>query len=90
MARAKLIEEKDGGRLDDLKVIFRQTPSYEGDKHFGSRLVFAPDGKLFVTVGERSDKGPRVQAQDLTSGLGKVFRIDTDGNAPKDNPFHGW
>ncbi|WP_018042108.1 PQQ-dependent sugar dehydrogenase [Methylobacterium sp. 88A] len=89
VARAKLIEEKDGGRLDEVKVIFRQTPSYEGDKHFGSRLVFAPDGKLFVTVGERSDKGPRVQAQDLTSGLGKVFRIDTDGNAPKDNPFTG-
>ncbi|GJE19000.1 PQQ-dependent sugar dehydrogenase [Methylobacterium marchantiae] len=89
VARAKLIEEKGGGRLDEMKVIFRQTPTYDGDKHFGSRLVFAPDGKLFVTVGERSDKGPRVQAQDLTSGLGKVFRIDTDGNAPKDNPFTG-
>ncbi len=84
--RAKLIEENGAARLDEVKVIFRQTPSYDGDKHFGSRLVFAPDGKLFVTVGERSDKGPRVQAQDLTSGLGKVFRIDTDGNAAKDNP----
>lgn len=89
VAKAKLVEDKGQARLDDVKVIFRQTPSYEGDKHFGSRLVFAPDGKLFVTVGERSDKGPRVQAQDLTSGLGKVFRIDTDGNAPKDNPFTG-
>jgi glucose/arabinose dehydrogenase len=89
VARAKLIEDKGGGRLDELKVIFRQMPTYDGDKHFGSRLVFAPDGKLFVTVGERSDKTPRVQAQDLTSGLGKVFRIDTDGNAPKDNPFTG-
>lgn len=89
VARAKLIEDKGAGRLDDLKVIFRQMPSYDGDKHFGSRLVFAPDGKLFVTVGERSDKVTRVQAQDLSSGLGKVFRIDTDGNAVKDNPFAG-
>ncbi|AWN41259.1 glucose dehydrogenase [Methylobacterium durans] len=89
VAKATLTESGDGGSLDNLKVIFRQTPAYEGDKHFGSRLVFAPDGKLFVTVGERSDKGPRVQAQDLSSGLGKVFRIDTDGNAPKDNPFVG-
>jgi glucose/arabinose dehydrogenase len=89
VARAKLVEDKGAARLDDVKVIFRQMPTYDGDKHFGSRLVFAPDGKLFVTVGERSDKGPRVQAQDLTSGLGKVFRIDTDGNAAKDNPFTG-
>nr|WP_204262889.1 PQQ-dependent sugar dehydrogenase [Methylobacterium sp. BTF04] len=89
VARAKLIEEKGAGRLDEFKVIFRQMPTYDGDKHFGSRLVFAPDGKLFVTVGERSDKVTRVQAQDLTSGLGKVFRIDTDGNAAKDNPFTG-
>ena len=89
VAKAKLSEKDGSGKLDDLKVIFRQQPTYDGDKHFGSRLVFAPDGKLFVTVGERSDKVTRVQAQDLSSGLGKVFRIDTDGNAPKDNPFIG-
>ncbi|CAO4146487.1 Aldose sugar dehydrogenase YliI [Methylorubrum aminovorans] len=89
VAKAKLVESDGKARLDDVKVIFRQMPTYDGDKHFGSRLVFAPDGKLFVTVGERSDKQTRGQAQDLTSGLGKVFRIDTDGNAPKDNPFTG-
>nr|WP_246412810.1 PQQ-dependent sugar dehydrogenase [Methylobacterium brachythecii] len=89
VAKAKLIEAGGTAKLDDLKVIFRQTPTYDGDKHFGSRLVFSTDGKLFVTVGERSDKQTRGQAQDLTSGLGKVFRIDTDGNAPKDNPFAG-
>ncbi|MCE4222880.1 PQQ-dependent sugar dehydrogenase [Methylobacterium sp. C25] len=89
VAKAKLIETGGTAKLDDLKVIFRQTPTYDGDKHFGSRLVFSTDGKLFVTVGERSDKQTRGQAQDLTSGLGKVFRIDTDGNAPKDNPFAG-
>lgn len=89
VARAKLVEEGDAAKLDDLKVVFRQTPSYEGDKHYGSRLIFAPDGKLFITVGERSDKGPRVQAQDLSSGLGKVFRVEPDGSIPKDNPFAG-
>lgn len=90
VAKAKLVQDgKGGGKLDDVKVIFRQMPTYDGDKHFGSRLVFAPDGKLFVTVGERSDKATRGQAQDLASGLGKVFRIDTDGQAPKDNPFYG-
>jgi len=90
VARAKLVQDgKGGGRLDDVKVVFRQMPTYDGDKHFGSRLVFAPDGKLFVTVGERSDKATRGQAQDLASGLGKVFRIDVDGQAPKDNPFYG-
>ncbi|WP_336489328.1 PQQ-dependent sugar dehydrogenase [Methylobacterium nigriterrae] len=89
VAKAKLTESGGSGKLEELKVIFRQMPTYDGGKHFGSRLVFAPDGKLFVTVGERSDKQTRGQAQDLASGLGKVFRIDTDGNAPKDNPFSG-
>ncbi len=89
VAKAKLVESENKARLEDLKIVFRQTPSYEGDKHFGSRLVFAPDGNLFVTVGERSDKVTRVQAQDLSSGLGKVFRITADGSAPKDNPFIG-
>ncbi|GJE41075.1 PQQ-dependent sugar dehydrogenase [Methylobacterium soli] len=89
VAKAKLVESGGSGKLDGFKVIFRQMPTYDGDKHFGSRLAFAPDGKLFVTVGERSDKQTRGQAQDLSSGLGKVFRIDTDGNAPKDNPFAG-
>jgi glucose/arabinose dehydrogenase len=90
LAKAKLVEDgKGGGKLEDLKVVFRQVPAYDGDKHFGSRIVFAGDGKLYLTVGERSDKVTRGQAQDLASGLGKVFRIDTDGNAPKDNPFAG-
>jgi glucose/arabinose dehydrogenase len=89
VARGRLIENGGRGRLEDVQVIFRQTPSWENNLHFGSRLVFAPDGKLFVTVGERSDRTPRVQAQDLSSGLGKVFRINPDGTAPRDNPFVG-
>lgn len=90
VASGKLVtDDQGGGALEDVQVIFRQMPSYDGNKHFGSRLVFGPGGELYVTVGERSDPEPRVQAQDLTSGLGKVFRIDTSGRALPDNPFVG-
>ncbi|WP_312793852.1 PQQ-dependent sugar dehydrogenase [Tianweitania sp.] len=81
------LDESNGGKLDEVKVIFRQTPSWENNKHFGSRIVPTADGHLYVTVGERSDQEPRVQAQDLSSGLGKVFRIKTDGTAAEGNPL---
>lgn len=89
VARAKLVEQDGAARLDGLTVVFRQEPAWTNHLHFGSRLVFAPDGTLFVTVGERSDRETRGQAQDLSSGLGKVFRIHPDGSAPADNPFAG-
>lgn len=82
-------DENGGAALDEVKVIFRQTPSYDGDKHFGSRIVPTADGALYVTVGERSDRPMRSQAQELASGLGKVFRIDTEGKALPDNPLAG-
>lgn len=88
VASAKLVpDDAGGGTLEDVKVVFQQMPSYDGNKHFGSRLVFGPQGELYVTVGERSDAEPRVQAQELASGLGKVFRIDAEGKALPDNPF---
>ena len=88
VASAKLVpDDAGGGALEDVNVIFQQMPTYDGDKHFGSRLVFGPEGELYVTVGERSDVEPRIQAQDIGSGLGKVFRIDTSGAALPDNPF---
>ncbi len=87
VASAVLDESADGAGLNDVEVIFRQTPSYGGSSHYGSRLVFGPSGELFVTVGERSDEQVRVQAQDYGSGLGKVFRIDQSGAALPDNPF---
>ncbi len=82
VARGKL---SDAG-LEDVKVIFRMQPKVEGPNHFGSRLVFAPDGKLFITLGERFKFDP---AQDLKSHLGKVVRINPDGSVPEDNPFVG-
>jgi glucose/arabinose dehydrogenase len=83
VARARLGE----GQLEDLQVIYRQQPKVQGDGHFGSRLVFANDGALFVTQGDRM--GYREQAQNLGSGLGKLVRINPDGSIPKDNPFVG-
>lgn len=90
VARGTLVlDEAGAGRLEDVAVIFRQTPAYAGDKHFGSRLAFAPDGTVFVTVGERSGTPIRDRAQDLTAGMGKIFRIRPDGTSPADNPFVG-
>ncbi len=90
VAAATLVQDDAGGGvLEDVEVIFRQTPSHDGPNHFGSRLVFSPGGDLYVTVGERADAEPRVQAQDIGSGLGKVFRINPDGSAAEGNPFIG-
>ncbi len=82
-ARGRLAE----GGLEDVRVIYRQYPKVEGGGHYGSRLVFARDGKLFVTQGDRMNH--RDQAQNLSSGIGKVVRINPDGSIPKDNPFVG-
>ena len=87
LASAKLTMADGSAKLDDVKVIFQQMPSYEGNKHFGSRIVYDGEGRIFLGVGERSDDPIRDQAQDLNSGLGKVFRINADGTVPQDNPF---
>lgn len=73
--------------LEGTQVIWRQQPKVEGANHWGSRLVFRPDGTLFVTLGERYTY--RDQAQDLSVTLGKVVRINADGSIPLDNPFVG-
>lgn len=85
VARARLVEDGGEARLDDLQVIFRQSPAAGGSNHYGSRLVFARDGTLFVTLGDRYSL--REQAQDLSVHIGKVVRINTDGSVPDGNPF---
>ncbi|MFT4045974.1 MAG: PQQ-dependent sugar dehydrogenase [Solimonas sp.] len=86
---ARGVLERDGmaPSLHDVQVIFRQEPALESRLHFGSRIAFARDGTLFLTLGERSILEGRVQAEDLRSDLGKVIRINRDGSVPKDNPF---
>jgi aldose sugar dehydrogenase len=89
VARAKLVTEGDGGHLEDVKVIFQQQPAANSGLHFGSRLVWARDGTLFVTVGERFKL--RAEAQNPANDLGKIIRINPDGSAPADNPrLPGW
>ncbi|WP_291982100.1 PQQ-dependent sugar dehydrogenase [Luteitalea sp.] len=84
---ARGVLSQDRTRVESVRVIFRTQPTYDGDKHFGSRLAFGPDGMLYVTLGERSDAPMRPQAQQLTSHLGKVLRLTPDGVAAPDNPF---
>jgi glucose/arabinose dehydrogenase len=79
----------DRTRLENVKTIFRAMPTYDGDKHFGSRLAFGPDGMLYITLGERSDTPMRPQAQQMNSHMGKILRINPDGSVPADNPFVG-
>jgi glucose/arabinose dehydrogenase len=89
VARARLVMEGDGGRLDGLKVIFRQEPAYASSAHFGSRIVFAGDGSLFVTLGERFIA--RDEAQNPGNHLGKLVRIMADGTPFPGNPSRrGW
>jgi glucose/arabinose dehydrogenase len=73
--------------LENVRVIYRQQPKTGGGNHFGSRLVFDREGKLFVTQGDRFDQRPKVQ--DLSTTIGKVVRINPDGSIPEDNPFVG-
>lgn len=88
-AVARGVLSEDMTSLEDVEVIFRQQPKVQSTKHFGSRLVFDGEGHLFVTLGERSDRQFRTQAQDLDSHLGKIVRINPDGGVPDDNPFVG-
>lgn len=82
VARAKLV----GDELTDLTVIWRQDPKEIGRGHFGGRIIFAPDGKMLITSGDRQRFDP---AQDLGSTVGKIIRINADGTIPSDNPFIG-
>ena len=74
--------------LEEVQVVWRQQPKVQGgSNHWGSRLVFRPDGTLFVTLGDRY--AHRERAQDLGTTIGKVVRINADGSIPRDNPFVG-
>lgn len=83
VARARLVRDGDGGRLDDVQVIFSMARKTGQGRHFGSRLVFAPDATLFVTTG---DRGEPDRAQAMDDHAGAVIRINADGSIPADNP----
>jgi len=83
VARAKLVRDGDTARLEDVTVIFSMAKKTTITRHFGSRLVFAPDGTLFITTG---DRGQKDRAQDMQDHAGAIVRINTDGTIPADNP----
>ncbi len=84
VARARL--DVDAGALQDVEVIWRQTPKVDGNGHYGHRIAFDRDGMLWLSSGERQKFDP---AQDMTSNMGKILRLNDDGSVPADNPFAG-
>ena len=84
LLRARLSD--DGTALTDVTTIYEIAEGSSGGRHFGSRIVEAPDGTLFLTVGDRGD---RPSAQDLRRENGSVLRVARDGSIPDDNPFVG-
>lgn len=85
VARAKL--DLRHNSLDGVEVIFQALPKVKGGNHWGSRLLFSPDGSLYITLGERFDY--QEEAQNTHNHLGTVVRILPDGTTPPDNPFIG-
>jgi glucose/arabinose dehydrogenase len=80
------LDEADG-KVENVSVIFRATPATRSNLQYGSRLVFDKDGNLFVSVGEKYIPEARVQAQELSSYLGKIVKITTDGKPAPGNPY---
>lgn len=87
LATAKLDAHGAKPVLRDVKVIFRQMPGFKSPAHFGSRIVFLPDGTLFLTLGERALPESRKLAQDLNTHFGKVLHLNADGTPAAGNPF---
>ena len=83
VARATLVRDGDGGRLENVEAIFSMSIKSSARQHFGSRLAFHPDGTLFVTTG---DRGKADRAQDMNDHAGAVLRINPYGTIPADNP----
>jgi glucose/arabinose dehydrogenase len=82
LARGRLV----GSRLENVEVLFRQTPKGSTGRHFGGKIVFARDGYVFLTLG---DRGEQERAQRPGDHAGSVIRLHDDGRVPKDNPFVG-
>lgn len=84
VARARL--DLENNRLTETEIIFRAEPKVEGSNHWGSRLLFALDGTLYITLGERFDY--KEEAQNPHNHLGTIVRVNPDGSVPEDNPFN--
>lgn len=92
LARARL--DLEAHRLRDLKIVFRNAESKSGGQHFGSRLLWLPDGTLLMSIGDGGNPpiafhgAPiRHQAQNPGTHFGSIVRLTAEGSAPADNPF---
>lgn len=84
IAKGRLSDDET--KIENATVIYRALPAYNGNLHYGGRIIFDKTGNLFISTGERSDIETRPQAQDVNSGLGKVIRITPDGQPAPGNP----
>jgi glucose/arabinose dehydrogenase len=83
VARAKLTLSGNGGQLENVEVVWRQSPKVDGAGHYSHRIAFG-QGYLWISSGDRQKFDP---AQDMNANLGKVLRLHEDGSVPRDNPF---
>ena len=83
--KATLNLSEEGGALTNLEYIWRQVPKVTGRGHYAHRMAFSEDGYLFISSGDRQKFDP---AQDMTSSMGKIIRLNDDGSIPADNPFY--
>ncbi len=73
----------DNQALEDLTLLFSMNKKSQGGRHFGSRIILAPEDKIFITTG---DRGEPDRAQDYSDHAGAVIRLNRDGSVPDDNP----
>lgn len=88
--------EFDGQKLSNVETLFHVSQWKPGGQHFGSRILWLPDGTLLVSTGDGGNPPvmvdgelSRYKAQKLSSHLGKTIRLNADGTVPDDNPFVG-
>lgn len=85
VVRGKLDLTKSTPQLTQIKKIWTQVPKFSsGQGHYGHRIIFGSDNKLWISSGERQQFNP---AQDMNSNAGKIIRLNDDGSIPSDNPF---
>ncbi|HOX81430.1 MAG TPA: PQQ-dependent sugar dehydrogenase [Chryseolinea sp.] len=88
VAKGRLSDDETS--IENASVIYRAEPAFNGDLHYGGRVVFDTEGNLFVSTGERSSLETRPLSQSVTAALGKTIRITTDGQPASGNPdFEG-